>query len=516
MSKDLSKTKAVIYCRVSSAAQVSKGHGIASQETRCREFARMKGYEVADVFKDEAVSGGVIDRPGMLSMLAYLKKHKRGGEHVVIIDDISRLARDIKAHLDLRTAIAGAGGRLESPSIEFGEDSDSILVENLLASVSQHQRQKNTEQVYNRQRARLQSGFWTFSCPPGYRYVKSEGQGKVLIRDEPLASIIAQGIEGYASGQFQTQAKVKRFFEEYPEFPKTRYGTVTNEAVNRILTRVLYAGYLERPEWGVSLRRAKHEPLVSLETFERVQERLNGKAKVPARVDVNADFPLRGFVLCSCGKPLTSCWSRSKTGTKHPYYMCFNRACEHDRKSIRREVIEGRFAVLLAGIEPSPAMFAVAKDMASRVWDQMSEQAASVRQQARSRMAEIEKQTAAFLDRIVEASSQTVIARYEQRITELERERLLMTEKLEAKARPRKSFGEMFELTLNALSSPCTQWKNGTLDTRRTLLNVTFEDRLIYCRNEGFRTPKTSMVYSMLSRFCGPKEGLAEGMSSKL
>jgi len=161
-------------------------------------------------------------------------------------------------------------------------------------------------------------------------------------------------------------------------------------------------------------------------------------------------------------------------------------------------------------------MFTVAKDMASRVWDQMSEQAASVRQQARSRMAEIEKQTAAFLDRIVEASSQTVIARYEQRITELERERLLMTEKLEAKARPRKSFGEMFELTLNALSSPCTQWKNGTLDTRRTLLNVTFEDRLIYCRNEGFRTPKTSMVYSMLSRFCGPKEGLAEGMSSKL
>ena len=138
------QTKAVIYCRVSSAAQVAKGHGIASQETRCREFARTKNYGVVDVFTDEAVSGGIIDRPGMLSMLAYLKKHKRSGEHVVIIDDISRLARDIKAHLDLRDAISDAGGRLESPSIEFGTDSDSVLVENLLASVSQHQRQKNT------------------------------------------------------------------------------------------------------------------------------------------------------------------------------------------------------------------------------------------------------------------------------------------------------------------------------------------------------------------------------------
>jgi DNA invertase Pin-like site-specific DNA recombinase len=238
----LKKENAVIYCRVSSAAQVSKGHGIVSQETRCKEFARMKGYTALATFKDEAVSGGVMDRPGMQAMLSFLKAAKRSGQTVVLIDDISRLARDIKTHLDLRSAIAESGGRLESPSIEFGQDSDSILVENLLASVSQHQRQKNAEQVHNRQRARLLNGYWTFSCPPGYRYEKAEGQGKMLVPDEPLASIIREGLEGYAGGRFQTQAEVKRFFEGCPAFPKTRYGTVTNEAVNRILTRLLERG----------------------------------------------------------------------------------------------------------------------------------------------------------------------------------------------------------------------------------------------------------------------------------
>ena len=54
--------------------------------------------------------------------------------------------------------IANAGGFLESPSIEFGEDPDSILVENLLASVSQHQRQKNGEQTKNRMRSRILYG----------------------------------------------------------------------------------------------------------------------------------------------------------------------------------------------------------------------------------------------------------------------------------------------------------------------------------------------------------------------
>jgi len=113
--------KAVVYCRVSDPKQVTRGSGLGSQETRCRDYARAKGYEVVDVFRDEGTSGSVIDRSGMLSLLAFLKKHRRTDTHIVIIDDISRLARGLEAHIQLRTAISAAGGKLESPSIEFGE-----------------------------------------------------------------------------------------------------------------------------------------------------------------------------------------------------------------------------------------------------------------------------------------------------------------------------------------------------------------------------------------------------------
>jgi site-specific DNA recombinase len=34
--------KAVIYCRASSAKQTVRGDGLASQETRCREFAKLQ------------------------------------------------------------------------------------------------------------------------------------------------------------------------------------------------------------------------------------------------------------------------------------------------------------------------------------------------------------------------------------------------------------------------------------------------------------------------------------------
>ena len=127
------KQHAVIYARVSSVAQLKKGDGLASQESRCREYARYKGYEVLEVFNDNK-SGGDADRPAMIALLAYLKAQKE--TCVVIIDDINRFARDVVGHWQLRALLAEAGGKLESPSIEFGEDSDSILVENLLASVS--------------------------------------------------------------------------------------------------------------------------------------------------------------------------------------------------------------------------------------------------------------------------------------------------------------------------------------------------------------------------------------------
>jgi len=56
--------KAVIYCRVSGAKQVREGDGLASQETRCREYAKYKGYDVENVFTDD-VTGKASARPGM-------------------------------------------------------------------------------------------------------------------------------------------------------------------------------------------------------------------------------------------------------------------------------------------------------------------------------------------------------------------------------------------------------------------------------------------------------------------
>lgn len=502
--------KAVAYVRVSSAAQVKKGQGAESQAARCGEFARIKGYELVHIFEDKAVSGSIVDRPGIKALLEYVRKHRKETVRV-IIDDISRLARGLDAHLKLRTAISQAGGVLESPSIEFGEDSDSQLIEHLLASVSQHARVKNAEQTRNRMEARIRSGYWPFHACIGFKFQKMEGHGNVLTRDEPIASIIQEGLEGFASGRFQTQAEVKRFFESFPAFPRDGRGLVRGQLVKDILTRVLYAGMVERPEWSVSLRQGKHEGLISFEMFEQIQERLQGKAYAPARADINHDFPLRGAVACACcGHVMTSCWSKSKTGKRHPCYMCFQKGCADYRKSIRRDEMESAFEAMLRQLTPGPVLVKLVSAMFKDAWDRQATQAKAGLKAVKTKIAGLDKDIAALLDRIVSAQNERVIGAYETRIDALEREKLALNEKLVQEPKKQRPFEEMFELTLRFLSNPYNLWKNGRAEDRKTVLRLVFSGPLEYQRNEGFRTPETSSVFNTIRRIEMPKGKLAE------
>ncbi len=499
--------KAVIYCRVSNKTQTTRGDGLGSQETRCREYAKYKGYEVEKVFTDD-VSGSLIKRPGMQAMLKHMSKHRKS-PRVAIIDDISRLARGLDAHLQLRGAIAKAGATLESPSIEFGDDSDSVLVENLLASVSQHQRQKNSEQTLNRMKSRLKNGYWVFQAPVGYRYQKTSGQGKILVRDEPNASIIQEALEGYASGRFQLQVEVKRFLESFPNFPRDRKGEVRNQRVTDLLTKVLYAGYVDSADWDVSLRPGRHEGLITLETHKKIQDRLKGNAYAPARKDINLDFPLRGFVSCGeCGHNLTACWSKGSTA-KHPYYMCFKKGCSSYRKSIRREVIEGEFEQFLLSLKPTQELFNLTLAMFKELWEYRLEYQKTHSKALQLEMNKTEKKIEQLLDRIVNAESTAVVSAYEKRIGELQLEKQIMQEKVANCGRPLRGFDESFRTAMDFLSNPHELWASGRMEDRHAVMKLTFADRLAYVRGEGFRTPETTLPFKALGSFCGGENKMA-------
>ncbi len=494
--KPIKQQKALVYCRVSGTKQVREGDGLRFQETRCREYASYKGYDVLEVFRDD-MTGGSTARPAMMAMVKFLKTHRADG-CIVIIDDITRFARDVRGHWDLRDLLKEAGGKLESPSIEFGDDADSILHENLMASVSQHQRQKNAEQTKNRMRARTMNGYWVFHAPIGYKYERIAGHGKLLVRDEPLASIIAESLEGLASGRFQTMTEVKRFLESQPAYPRNSNNEVHIERVAEIVSRPVYAGHITIEDWGLRLVPAKHEPLVSLATWQAAQDRRNGVAKVAARADICEDFPLRGFVTCAqCGEPLTACWSKGRSA-RYPYYLCDTRGCPETRKSIRREKIEGEFEAILRDLKPSEGLFNLAFEMFRDLWNAKLVNARTQGTSLEKDIRLIERKVEALLDRIVEASGDSVVAAYEKRIRDLEMQKALMREKIASCGKPLKGFGETYRTAFDFLANPCKLWHSERIEDRRAVLKLVFAEKLPYVRGEGYRTAEISMPFKMI------------------
>lgn len=501
------KHKAVIYCRVSSKKQTSRGDGIASQETRCREFAGYQQLEVVKVFHDN-MTGALFDRPGFAEMLKFVGSIKE--PVMVVVDDASRLAREVVVYNRIRQEIADRGGVLVSPTIEFGEGSDANLMHNVIASVYQHQREKNAEQTVNRMRARLLNGYWGFRPPVGYKHERVPRHNKLLVHDEPVASIVREALEGFASGRFQTQVEVKRFLEAQPEFPKsTKSGGVTNQRVKDILTQSLYSGYYEYRPWGVDLRKGQHEPLISFETYQRIQERLAGKAKAPARKDINDDFPLRGFVLCTdCERPLTSCWSKGNGG-RYAYYYCVSKGCPSKGKSVRKEVLEGDFEELLGRAQPSRKLFKLARAMFKDLWEQRLSRLETARETRRKELSRIEGQIDQLVDRTLTTDNKTIMAAYEKRITRLEAERIRCEEALAAPAKPAKAFEESFRTAMEFLANPRKLWGSRRIEDQRAVLKLTFADKLAYGRESGFRTTNFALPFKLLGDFSAGFEGVA-------
>lgn len=348
------------------------------------------------------------------------------------------------------------------------------------------------------------SGYWV-SCPIfGYRYENIEGHGKMLVKDEPVATIVREALEGFAHGRFETKSEVKWFLEKQACFPKNRKGEVHLQRVHNMLKRLVYAGYLNMPDWDIHFLPAKHEALISLDTWQKIQERLGCQAKAPIRKDLNGDFPLRGFVLCDkCGNPMTSAWSKGRN-KMYPYYFCDCKGCSAYRRSIRKENMEKEFEQLLVNLKPPKPVFSFFEDVLKDYWDGQYKRCEEKAALAQVELRKIERMEHQFLDRLVEADNPTLIVAYENRIKDLGKQKLLLREKIERKERPEKSFDETFRTALNFVKNPQKLWVSGGIESQRIVLKLAFEERLKYSRNEGFRTAVTSCPFRLLSGYPQP------------
>ena len=275
---------------------------------------------------------------------------------------------------------------------------------------------------------------------------------------------------------------------------------VGNNFVKALLSRSIYAGYYDYAPWGVPMTKGMHQPLISMQTHKKIQNRLNQRVTAPFRKDIAKDFPLRGFIVCAdCGSPLTSYWATNRKKVRYPYYECHKKGCPSYRKAIPQEKLELAFQEYLGRLEPSADIVVAAGAMLKDMWDARQAHLAERRKTLKVDVRRIEAEIEGFLDRTVETTNPSIMSAYEKRVTHLQYQLAILEEEEANLDQKQPAFEDLFEHTIEVLLTPCNIWRKGDFQWKRLVLKSVFAERLPYCRSEGLRTAKTTFAFKALS-----------------
>ena len=199
----------------------------------------------------------------------------------------------------------------------------------------------------------------------------------------------------------------------------------------------------------------KASPLISLETFRAIQERLKGRKKGESERTVNdEDFPLRGLIHCAkCGKRVGGGWSKGNGGGYYAYYFCQNRRCDRYKKSLPREKVEERFEALLHQLIPSGELAPLVEEIFRTGWEARAAAVEETRKQLLREREAVDRQISQFADRIIETRIPEVVSAYERRIRDLKLRQEEIEEKLRYSTERQPDFEQTFRTALDFLAN---------------------------------------------------------------
>ncbi len=105
------------------------------------------------------------------------------------------------------------------------------------------------------------------------------------------------------------------------------------------------------------------------------------------------------------------------------------------------------------------------------------------------------------MDLIVDSESEALTENLQQKLSKLEYEKVLLQEKAEQKAEPKRPFSRISRTSLDFLKNPMKLWLSEHLEDKRAVLKLVFSEPFAYSRFSGTRTPQTTSVFKTFEGF---------------
>ena len=373
--------KAVIYTRVSTDEQASKGYSLPTQLEACRKYAQEKSLIIVGEFCDD-FSGARLDRP-QLDKLRELITQSR--VDAVIVYDLDRLSRSLVHQLILEEEFSKRRTQLHCVLGQYDNSPEGKLQKQLRGAIAEYEREKIRERVMRGKRGKAKAGIYIALGHPPYGYRRGESNGHVvLVIDKEEAKIVVLIYTWYVLGDEDSHKpmsihaiwhKLSKMGIPAPGvsrgYKRLRKSFMWSAcSVRFILTNETYAGV-----WRYGKRMGTNGkggirpldeqiPVPVLAMIDRklwtlAQKRREYNKQLSKRNNKH-DYLLRGMIRCGCGRLMAG----RMMLTKYSYYGCTHRSSAMSsledvcrEKEIRTDLLDAIVWKYVSDVMSDPVRF---------------------------------------------------------------------------------------------------------------------------------------------------------------
>ena len=322
--------RAVVYLRVSTKEQAERGGGaegfsIPAQREACQRKATSLDAEVIEEFIDAGESAKTAHRPELQRLLRFLKDNP---VQYVIVHKVDRLARNRVDDVEINVAIRKSGAALVSCTENIDETPSGALMHGIMSSIAEFYSRNLANEVIKGSVQKAKGGGTIGKAPTGYLNIRKWENGtevRTVELDPERSPLMRWAFEEYASGEWTIRrlldALTEKGLASVASKQKPSKPLVVSN-LHRLLRHPYYKGIVRYR--GVEYP-GKHEPLVSTELWDRVQDVLDAQNFAGEKTRDHPHY-LKGSVFCGqCGSRLVVSKHHGRRGKLYEYFVCIGR-----------------------------------------------------------------------------------------------------------------------------------------------------------------------------------------------
>lgn len=310
-----------LYARKSTESEERQILSIDSQIKEMLQLADREGLEVVTMKRESHSAKETGKRPVFNEIIEELNAGKFNAILTWAPDRISRNAGDLGKIVDLMDA--GKLHEIRTFGQRFSNSPSEKFLLMILGSQAKLENDNRGVNVKRGMRTRCEMGLRPGVAPVGYSNSKHADKKCQADVDPIRAPIVKQMFEKCANEKWSGR-KIHQWLKFDLNFTSRANKNMTLSSVYLVLQKPFYYGVFEYPEKSGNWYQGKHEPLISKELFDHVQEQLKRDRIVRSDIKEFAFTKLITCGVCGSGISADEKFKKLKDGTsnRYVYYGC--------------------------------------------------------------------------------------------------------------------------------------------------------------------------------------------------